>query len=115
MNQETLALERIKEVRGEREDLDPSTLHLSPLTRNMSGEFVCQARNSVGTAEVNIILSVNCEYNYYLYLSLHHMHFTSLPLLTLFDSTASVTLSPLSFTPSLQKYPDSPAVRSANY
>ena len=55
-------LERITEVRrGGREDLETSTLRLSPVTRNMSGEFVCQARNSVGTAEVNILLSVNCE------------------------------------------------------
>ena len=75
MNQETLALERIKEVRGVREDLDPSTLHLSPLSRNMSGEFVCQARNSVGTAEVNIILSVNCEYNYYSCTTCTSLHF----------------------------------------
>ena len=55
-------LERITEVRrAGREDLETSTLRLSPVTRNMSGEFVCQARNSVGTAEVNILLSVNCE------------------------------------------------------
>ena len=63
VNQNTLGLERIQEVRDDREDLGPSTLHLSPLTRSMSGEYVCQARNSVGTAEVNIILSVNCEYS----------------------------------------------------
>ena len=52
------SLERIKDVR---EDVEPGTLQLSPLSRNMSGEYVCLARNSVGTAEANIILSVNCE------------------------------------------------------
>ena len=56
MNQRSL--ERIKDVR---EDVEPGTLQLSPLSRNMSGEYVCLARNSVGTAEANIILSVNCE------------------------------------------------------
>ena len=49
-------LQRIETVRGE-----PGRLELSSLTRNMTGEFVCQARNSVGTAEVNIHLYVNCE------------------------------------------------------
>ena len=55
-------LERITDLRrGGSDDMESSILQLSPLTRNMSGEFVCQARNSVGTAEVNILLSVNCE------------------------------------------------------
>ena len=40
---------------------DPSLLHLVRVAQEDTGEYVCQARNSISTAEVNIYLQVHCE------------------------------------------------------
>ena len=40
---------------------DPALLSLRGLAREDTGEFVCQARNSIGTAEASIHLHVHCE------------------------------------------------------
>ena len=41
---------------------DPNILQLHGLSRSDTGEYVCQARNTIGTAEVSIHLHVHCEY-----------------------------------------------------
>ena len=41
---------------------DPNILQLHGLSRGDTGEYVCQARNTIGTAEVSIHLHVHCEY-----------------------------------------------------
>ena len=40
---------------------DPNMLELRSLDKTDTGEYVCQARNKIGTAEANIFLHVKCK------------------------------------------------------